>query len=600
MGWFFHESDPMGGAAGEAFANTLKSPGMHPEHVLAREAIQNSVDAGLAGAKVEVHFRASAVTGAKKAAFVEASDLADIAARLKELELTGPNCLLTLDKPRAPLQLLYVEDFNAEGLSGDPHDKGSNFYRLLLSLGDRSKSRTAHGTGGSYGFGKSVYSSSSAIQTIFAYTRFKAEDGVERTRIFGCGYFVSHDFKKMSYSGRAWLGSKSHKDGHGRVVVDPLENAAADTLAKKLGITLRATGERGTSILIVDAAVDIPSIVRGVEDWWWPRLIENKLDVQIHDADGTVHFPKPKKNAVLKPFIEAFDIARTRAVAKTGTQKFAPFQREGDVAMGTCGFVVVPLDANGNPTVSGDRANAVALIRGPLMVVAYQAVSQASPPIVGAYMAPEEDVVEQALRKSEPPAHDRWDPESTNLRDETGKNRKLVESILSRIKGGLRRFQLEAAPPTPAKQRRMTQLERALGSLFKPQGHGGSVVPDAGPSPLHLEFARPAFAEATDDGMLRLKSTFSIRLDDKSEEDEVDLRLRMNCPVLEDDNEEGEDLKLTIEVDGVAAKIDETDPWVYRFKLAKHAKAKFKIESESYDPAWTVRLRPDFEREGAL
>jgi hypothetical protein len=47
MGWLFHESDPMGGAAGEAFANTLKSPGMHPEHVLAREAIQNSVDAGL-------------------------------------------------------------------------------------------------------------------------------------------------------------------------------------------------------------------------------------------------------------------------------------------------------------------------------------------------------------------------------------------------------------------------------------------------------------------------------------------------------------------------------------------------------------------------
>jgi hypothetical protein len=60
MGWLFHASDPMGGAAGEAFANTLKSPGMHPEHVLAREAIQNSVDAGLAGAKVEVHFRASA------------------------------------------------------------------------------------------------------------------------------------------------------------------------------------------------------------------------------------------------------------------------------------------------------------------------------------------------------------------------------------------------------------------------------------------------------------------------------------------------------------------------------------------------------------
>jgi hypothetical protein len=596
MGWLFHESDPMGGAAGEAFANTLKSPGMHPEHVLAREAIQNSVDAGLSS-KVKVHFRASAITGAAKAAFVEAASLEDIAARSKDLALTAPNCLPTLDKSRVPLRLLYVEDYNAEGLSGDPHDKGSNFYRLLLSLGDRSKSRTAHGTGGSYGFGKSVYSSSSAIQTIFAYTRFRSADGAERTRIFGCGYFVSHDHKRKSYSGRAWLGSKPHNDELGRVVIDPLENAAADKLAAKLGFMSRAHGDCGTSILIVDAAVDMPSIVRGVEDWWWPRLIENRLDVQIHDADGTVHFPKPKKNDSLKPFIEAFDIARTRAVAKTGTQKFAPFLREGNVAMGACGFVVVPFDASGNPTVSGDRSNSVALVRAPLMVVAYQAVSQASPPVVGAYMAPDEAAVEQALRKSEPPAHDRWDPESTNLRDETGQNRKLVESILSRIRGGFRRFQAEAAPPAPAKQRRMLQLERALGGYFKPQGHGGGTPPESGPSPLHLEFLRPAFAEATEDGMLRLKSTFALRLDDKSDEDAVDLRLRVNCPVLEDDSEEGEDLKLSIEVDGVAAIVDANDPLTYRFRLAKNVKAKFKIESESYDPAWTVRLRPDIERE---
>ena len=74
--------------------------------------------------------------------------------------------------------------------------RSSNFYRLLLSLGDRSEVRLAQGvTGGSYGFGKSVYSSSSAIRTIFAYTRFQAGAGDEEiTRVFGCGYFVSHRF----------------------------------------------------------------------------------------------------------------------------------------------------------------------------------------------------------------------------------------------------------------------------------------------------------------------------------------------------------------------------------------------------------------------
>lgn len=598
MGWFFHASDPMGGAAGEAYANTLKSPGMHPEHVLAREAIQNSVDAGV-GAKVAVRFRATAIKGDKKKVFVEASGLAEIASRADSLELAGPNCLQTLDKPRTPLHLLYVEDYNAEGLSGDPHDKGSNFYRLLLSLGDRSKARTAHGTGGSYGFGKSVYSSSSALQTIFAYTRFKGADGKEQTRIFGCGYYASHEFKKTAYSGRAWLGSTPRKDDQGRVIVDPLEGEAADALAEKLGFSLRGAGDRGTSILIVDAAVDMPSIVRGVENWWWPRLIEMKLDVEVYDADGTLHHPKPKKNEGLKPFIEAFDIARSRAVAKTGTQKYFKPNAEEGIALGTCGFVVVPVDANGNPVVSSDRCNTVALIRSPLMVVAYKSFSDTAPSVVGAYVASDEEEVDLALKKSEPPAHDRWDPESTNLREESGKSRKLVSAVLSRIKGGLKRFQSEAAPPTPAKQRRLSQLERALGSYFRPQGLGGRVPPESGPTPLHLEFVKQPYAEATDDGLLRLKSTFAIKLDDKSEEDEVNLRMRINCPVLEDSNEEGEDLKLTIEVDGVVAHASEGDSLTYRFKLAKHSRARFKIESEAYDPAWTVRLRPDIEREDA-
>ncbi|MEB0056713.1 hypothetical protein [Variovorax sp. LG9.2] len=599
MGWFFHVSDPMGGAAGEAYANTLASPGMPPAHVLAREAIQNSCDAGN-GNKVAVRFRSDALSGARKATFVEAAGLMDLAARIEELKLTSPNCLHTLDKPRAALPLLYVEDYNAVGLTGEPHDSQSNFYRLLLSLGDRSEVETAKGSrGGSYGFGKSVYSSSSKIRTIFAYTRFKAENGKEITRVFGCGYFVSHRFKKNPYSGRAWLGGKPREDDLGRVVIDPLENATADALATKLGFKLRKAGETGTSILIVDAHVDTTTVIRGVEEWWWPRLEDGKLDVEFLDADGTPHYPKPKKNEALRPFIEAFEIAKGRAAAKSGTQKYAAFNREDGVLMGGCGFVVAPVAKDGTLVVPGNRLNAVALIREPHMVVAYHVVSQALPAVVGVYLAPDEKSVEEVLRKSEPPAHDRWDPDSENLRDESGKRQKMVRSILSRIQQGLRRFQGEASPPAQAKERRLNQLERSLGGWFRPRG-AGSQNPDASPSPLHLEFLKPAYAEATDDGKLRLRSTFAIRLDSSSELDSVDLRLKLNCPVMEDDNEEGEDLDLNVSIEGVKAQVDESDPLVYRFTLPKNVKAKFKVESAPYDAAWTVRLRPDFERESEL
>ncbi|MEI6761940.1 MAG: hypothetical protein WCO22_15980 [Betaproteobacteria bacterium] len=597
MSWIFEKSGPMGGAAGEAYANTLKSPGMPPAHVLAREAIQNSVDAGN-GSKVAVKFRATNLVNSAKKGFIDAAGLADIAERAEALQL-GPNSLLTIEKARTPLQLLYVEDFNAEGLSGEPHDSTSNFYRLLLSLGDRSKARTNKGSGGSYGFGKSVYSSSSAIQTIFAYTRFADEAGTEYTRIFGCGYYASHEFKKHGFSGRAWLGSKERVDKNGFRVVDPLEGAAAEELAEKLGFELRGEGEMGTSILIVDADVNFEQIVKGVEDWWWPRLVENRLDVSIIDADGNNHVPRPRRRADLKPFIDAFDIARMRAEPKQGTQfRFEP-NREQGIQLGTCGVVVVPASDSGAIAVEAERCNSVALIRSPLMVVAYKNVSESSPPVVGAFMAAENDDIEITLKKSEPPAHDRWDPESTNLRDETGRASKLVTAVLSRVKAGVRRFQQTATPPTPAKQRRLTLLERALGALFKPDGHGGGLRPEPVASPLHLEFTKQPYAEATDDGMLRVKSAFSVRLDEKSVDEEVELRLRVNCPVLEDENEEGDDLPLNVSWDGVTVVVDGIDPLLFRFKLTKGDKARFNVVSEGYNPAWTVRLRPDINREDA-
>lgn len=597
MSWVFQESDPMGGAAGEAYANTLKSPGMRPEHVLAREAIQNSVDAAIDGAKVRVCFRHQLVSGVAKAAFVEAAGLSGIAGRSDHLELASPNCLSTLDKPRTPLSLLYVEDHNAEGLSGDPHDKGSNFYRLLLSLGDRSKARTAKGTGGSYGFGKSVYSSSSAIQTIFAYTRFVDDEGEERTRLFGCGYYASHEHKGRNFSGRAWLGTKKHEDAAGRLVIDPFEGKQADKLAERLGFSFREAGDLGTTILIVDATPSLGDIVAGVEDWWWPRLIEHKLDVEVYDDKGALFVPRPKKNDQLRPFIEAFEVARGIATPKQGTQKLSPLNRLGETTLGTCGFVVAPVNEQGNPIVRPDRCNTVALIRAPLMVVAYKSCSETAPVVVGAFVAADE--IDLVLKKSEPPAHDRWDPDSANLRDVKDEGKSVVAAVMSRIKDNLKRFQREAAPPAPAKQRRLSILERALGSYFRPQGMGPKPQPEQTSSPLHLEFSKQPYAVATPQGMLKLRSAFNIYMDADAADESLSLQLRISCPVLEDDGQEGDDLNVTVKFSGVDAEVDADDHRVYRFTLAKGTKAHFALESESYDPAWTVRLRPEIDAEVA-
>lgn len=596
MHWIFQRSEPMGGATGEAYANTLGSPGMLQGHVLAREAIQNSSDAALKGSKVRVRFRATSIVGGPKKDFAAACGLSEIAERASDLSF-GPNCLASLDDADVALPLLYVEDYETDGLSGDPHDPRSNFFRLLLSLGDRSKARTATGTGGSYGFGKSVYSSSSAIRTIFAYTRCVDGADKEVVRIFGCGYYKTHEFQGEPFSGRAWLGSKERPDGKGRLIVDPLEGGAAEVLAARLGFFPRPAGRRGTSILIVDSVVETNAIAQGVEDWWWPRLVANKLDVEIVDVNGNPQPPRPKKADRLRPFIEAFDIARGVATPRAGVQDFQRLNADRGVPMGTCGFVVIPLDDAGSPVVDEERKNTVALVRSPLMVVAYLPASQSEPPTVGVYLAPDAEEIDLALKKSEPPAHDRWDPDSMNLRDETGDGKRIVASILNRSKSALKRFQSRAAPAAAPKERRLTLLDRALGSYFRPQSLGPKTPPNARPSPLHLDFSKQPFAEATNTGQLRIRSAFAVTLDEASEEESVLLRLRINCPVLEDDGEEGEDLTLKVNVQGVSYIVDDADPYLYRFALSRGARARFRVETQEYNPAWSVRLRPDIDRE---
>jgi hypothetical protein len=164
LGWVFERTSPMGGASGEAFTNTLAASDMLPEHVLSREAIQNSSDAAADGNKVLVRFRSTVLSGASKLEFVEAANLESLAQRKKELDITEPNCLGSHNKPKVELHLLYVDDYGTTGLSGDYSDDKSRFFRFLLSLGDGSKAHE-HGTGGSYGFGKSVYSSNSGRHT---------------------------------------------------------------------------------------------------------------------------------------------------------------------------------------------------------------------------------------------------------------------------------------------------------------------------------------------------------------------------------------------------------------------------------------------------
>ena len=591
--WVFENNPPMGGATGEAFTNTLASSGMAPASVLAREAIQNSVDAKAGeDQKVRVEFIARSIKGKEKAAFVAASGLDKIGVRAERLGFKEPNCIGDLGNAKKALNLLFVDDHNTTGLEGDPTSSESKFSRFLLSLGDGGKEHTEHGTGGSYGFGKSVYSSNSGILTIFAYSRTKDGNGEPMSLLFGCGYYRKHKHEDAGYTGRAWFGRDiTDTHAHAHQIVAPLRDADADALAAKLGFAERAEDDLGTSVLIVDAMVEPKDILTGVEDWWWPRLLSNLLDVRVVDAEGGIAFPRPRKRNDLKPFLEAFETATGKSPAdgkRTFQKALNKFEGMG---MGTCGFVVLDQDDKDKLFVPDDRVDTVALVRTPLMVVAYHRQwTLGNPAMAGAFFA--DDAIDDILRAAEPPAHDRWDKDARRLQDATGRQRGIVTRVLGGIQRALKQSQSSASPPPPPRPKRLSILERTLANFLTPSKKGPQPNPDPSPAPISLKYTAAPRAEATG-GDLRLKAAFSVELKADAEADSVDVRIRVACPVIED-GALGDDLELSMTSATTLAEDAQRPGWK-RFALKRSEVAHFDCETVAYDPMWTVRFVPEVE-----
>ena len=592
--WVFEKSSRMGGAAGEAYSNILESSGMHPAGVLAREAIQNSVDAKHPDEdKVSMNFIARSINGDGKTNFVEAAGLRRLADRQTALKLRSPNCLETLEEPATPVHLLYIEDHGTTGLKGDPSDPDSKFYRFLLSLGDGGKEHEEHSTGGSYGYGKSVYSSNSGILTIWAYSKALGPKGVS-SLLFGCSYFKKHRAEDENFTGRAWFGQDSTDDvPHAQQIVEPLLGEEADELAARLGFRHRSDADLGTTVLIVDCNLSTKEIVRGIEDWWWPRIVDQLLDVVVEDADATVIHPRPKKRADLIPFIAAYQVALGRDPAKPKVEARKVFNKMEDTPIGQMGLVVLERGADDNFVVSDDRLDSVALIRNPLMVVAYYRQWQAQvPAVVGAFVCADE--IDDILRSSEPPAHDRWDSEARRLQEPTGFRTRIVASVLARIRSTLKQFQGSAAPPPSLKPRRLRLLERTLASFLKSSASGGSPGPEANAAPISLSYLADPAVTSESDGTVRMTAKFTVKGKEDQPDESIAVRVRARCVAVED-GQAGDPIPMSVSCSS-GAKSDEHG-WM-EVELVPDAVLRFECETEPYDNTWSVRFIPEVQPVG--
>lgn len=583
--WIFEPVGPMGGATGNAFANTLQGSGIAPAAELAREAIQNSCDAAKEGERrVRVVFRIVDLEADDRQRFLENLRLErSFSERLSSLRLARDNCLASISRP---LCLVFVEDYGTVGLRGDPHDRRSHLHRLLLSVGDSTKALARAGSGGSYGYGKSALSLNSRIRTIVAYSSFERDETGATARLMGCAYFDAHEFGGRQWTGRAWFGVPRRG---GELVVDPLRDEDAHELAERLGFRPRRDGEHGTSILTVDSdARDHWPLLRAIEDWWWPRLLDHELEVQV-EASGKTYFPQPKQRQDLVPFIECYSLAVGRSDPMGPHQTRGRFNRLRGLALGQYGLEVL-----GEELIEEfpeDKIGCVALVRSPRMVVQYAPLGRSAPPAVGVFVADPD--IDQILKLSEPPNHDRWAHDSRRLEiaepdEETA--RQVVRDVIKRLKDQMRRFQAQATPPKPPGERRLRFLERELATLFRPNLRDGDGR-EGESEPVEIRFREGPLVRPASSGRVEAFAKVALRLRADAEEDRVDAVVRVRVPVLKDDRgSEDELLPLRIECgEAEVAPEMSTEP-EFRVSLAKEQWLVFALRSEPYDAGWSVRV----------
>ncbi len=283
----------------------------------------------------------------------------------------------------------------------------SKMYQALVSVGFTSGDK---GKGGSFGYGKAGMIRGSAIRTVIAYTCFREREddpGVTR-RLLGVTYWDTHTFENENYTRFARLGKE-----HGNDVVIPFENKAADEIAERLGLQVRSPdddSQLGTTIILIDPTVEPEELVTAIERSWWPALEDRRsqFSAYVRTTAGKTLYPRPRRDTVLRTFIEAYEIA-TEPKTNPGGDKKSTLRGLGELGLVNDVEGWSYADQTGENTEQKvQHCSLVALMRDPRMVVEYSEVGRKTPPYVrGAFVA--DPKINELLRATEPKGHDAWD-----------------------------------------------------------------------------------------------------------------------------------------------------------------------------------------------
>lgn len=327
--WWAQPFAAEGSSASEGIRRQLGRPELDPLAILVREAAQNSSDAAV---EQTVNFRVSLFTlpperVASWQRLIATDGRLPLAGRLSAV-ISAETCAV-----------LVVSDRGTSGLGGPLRadtapDETPDFVNFVRNVGEVRDTELG---GGTYGFGKGIFYTLSAANTILVDTQCIYRGSYER-RLIGAALGDSFEANGRRYTGRYWWGDTS--DG----IPDPLTGRAALEIAADLSLPGFAEGETGTDVAVLAPDLGLqssrdeedPRSLRAAGEYlasavlWnlWPKMIDRgngpamTFDVVVEGEPISV--PHPESVIELAAFASAFRKLDDPSSAEECTRVRAP------------------------------------------------------------------------------------------------------------------------------------------------------------------------------------------------------------------------------------------------------------------------------------
>ncbi len=387
---------------------------------LAREIIQNAIDARKdSSIAVQVKFKSQSIPakffpGLKT--YMEVIDFCRASWDSHPEVIDFFNSAETiLDKES--ISFLKISDYNTTGLLGDEKDKNKGWVGLIKSRGNSPK---REGQGGSFGIGKGAAFKASKLRTVF-YSTYNTE-GFRRFQ--GITELVSFEKNDKEHRGTGSFGTK--KFG---AINNPLE--IPEFFQRK---------EKGLDIYLAGSSLNDnleSELIKSVLRNFWYAIFRGELIVEVAEI-------KISKETLESLLVEHFENQPIKDHIEPHGNPLTYYEA---VIKGKYFRKVLPVigEVSFYFHKTTNTLNHVAMIRKSHMVI-YSKPYRHPEAFAGVFICDNTEGNEE-LRKMEPPAHDKWDPE----RNESN-GRQIIEGIGNWIRStlkGLREIQTSGFQDIP-------------------------------------------------------------------------------------------------------------------------------------------------------